>query len=314
MGSYKKDRTKRVAPLFQAIGVKRMVAPGVIVYVTAENKDGDIFSCFGTVANSALATLAGFAKSCQYVKTDKSGAATYENTGGKTSATFTLMAGGGGGGFTQADFTGEAMGNHSHTFNGSALATHAHAVQTVDETINAAANNRLALDVVTGTLHVGDTLVQATSLATATVRTVVTTGGFHYIDVNTVTGTFDSTNVVTASGGATFIPKSPLLSVYTATGTPVLTSGSGYDQTGNFLLVSPFGGQLSTPEEGGGGGPFIVALLPGSKDFVGQAAGAVTSITVSYLIAATTAISAGTPAGTTAGNTAGTPAGTIVLS
>ena len=65
MGSYKKDRTKRVAPLFQAIGVKRMVAPGVIVYVTAENKDGDIFSCFGTVANSALATLAGFAKSCQ---------------------------------------------------------------------------------------------------------------------------------------------------------------------------------------------------------------------------------------------------------
>ncbi len=90
-------------------------------------------------------------------------------------------------------------------------------------TIASVTVKRLYTGAVTGTIVVGATLAQATSLATGVVL-AIRSGS---IDVGTITGTFDATHVVTATNPdtstATFTPTMTLIDVWTPVNKPLGT-------------------------------------------------------------------------------------------
>ncbi len=119
---------------------------------------------------------------------------------------------------------------------------------------------RLFAGVVTGTPALGATLLQATSLATGKIATLVT--GNAYFDLNTITGAFDSSHLVTGTNPDattfTFTPSAIL------NGTPftvgeTITGGSSSKtatvvlDTGDFLVVSSPSGNFTALETITGG-------------------------------------------------------------
>ncbi len=141
----------------------------------------------GTTVPSAEAN---YAKGCEFIKTNTSNgsACTYINIGDATTCNFQLGAA-----VTPISYKNDAAATKG-------------------------TNNRLYLGAVSGgPFTVGETVTQATSLATAVVAAV----GTGYIDVNTVTGTFDATHVVTGgTSSATSTPTMALIDVWTPAFTP----------------------------------------------------------------------------------------------
>lgn len=184
-----------VAPLLQINGNSQTINSQSIV-VKETDSAGLVILASGTVLVTAGG--AGYGKSCIYAKTDAANGVEglYTNIGTSTSCLFVTIR-----------------------------------PQYLVETISSVAKTRLSTGTVTGTPVVGATLSQATSGATG----VVTAVGTGYLDVGTVTGTFDATHVVTGTNPDTttftFTPALALLDVWQFTnyvsGISVMNSNSG---------------------------------------------------------------------------------------
>lgn len=180
-------------------------APGATT-VTARAKDasGNITSASGTTVPGAEA---GYAKECKFTKTNQTNGirAEYVNIGDATTANFVLAS-----------------------------------AYVQDAAATKSATNRIYTGTQTGTLVVGETVTQATSSATAVIVAKTAT----YIDVNTVTGTWDATHLATGgTSSATFTPTMTLIDVWTPTRTPTgpiigSKSGTQYTQVNYTTLLT----------------------------------------------------------------------------
>ncbi len=192
-------------------------APGATT-VTAKIKDasGKITYAIGTTVPGSEA---GYAKGCEFVKTNASNGTPckYINVGDSTTANFQLL---------------DVANTQPITYQNDSAPTKA-------------SSNRLYLGAVSGgPFQVGEAITQATSSAAA----VVTAVGTGYIDINTVVGTFDATHTVTGgTSSATSIPTMTLIDVWTPTkvpATPIIGSKSTTQYTqinkGTLLTTTKF--------------------------------------------------------------------------
>lgn len=180
------------------------VAPGATT-VTAFGFDSSL-----NITSAKGATLpgaeAGYAKGCMFILTSATNGVNcrYVNLGDATTANFKVSS------------------------------------YVTDSAPTKSANLRLYTGTVTGTLAVGETITQATSSATG----VIVAKGTGYIDINTVTGTFDATHLVTGgTSGATFTPTMTALNIWTPTYTPVTPingakSATQYTQVSQSVLLT----------------------------------------------------------------------------
>ena len=191
-------------PLIIDTGATRIINSQTITVLDVDGSD-NVVRAVGTVEITNGG--AGYAKGCLYIKTDEGAGLSglHENIGTTSACEFVPIEGvtpaqldlsngkifQGGAGNTAVQKTLGA------TFSGSALGTHVHAV-TAANIASKVAVKRIYTGTVGGAgtgLVVGSTLLQATSTATGTVVAL----GTGYVDVNTTTGTFDATNLVTAT-------------------------------------------------------------------------------------------------------------------
>ena len=290
-------------PLLRATGNVQTINSQTI-RVIEEDDAGDILFCTGKVVPTAAGS--GYAKGCKFIDTDVGAglSGVYENIGTNTSCDFqpqddeapneiTLANGkiivGDNTGFGAAKTLG-ATG----AFTGSALATHAHTSGYVSELIATKETfERLYTGTVGGAgsgIIVGSTLLQATSTATGTVVAI----GTGYVDINTITGTFDASHVVTSTNPDTthntFTPTMTALDVWTlSTDAAAITAIA--NNAGAAVAIVQAAVLLTTGK---------TRYKASSHQFCTLLSDAYSSITVDYAPKTSSAVSGGTPAGSVA--------------
>lgn len=290
-----------VAPLLEIVGDVETIN-GQSIRVIGKDADGNVDKCSGTVVVTDGG--AGYAKSCIYVKKDVGAGDTglYENVGTTTACQFELITDTApneidlaNGKVLEGGVDGKAHEKTlgvSSALTGAPLSGHDHSIAAQTEKVSAVTKTRLYTGTVGGAgtgLIIGSTLAQAITLATA----VVTHVGTGYVDVDTITGTFDATNIVTSTNPDTthntFTPPMTLVDVWTL-GQAVASIMVVESNDGTALKLKLPTSLLTTG--------FVRLVSP--TDLETLAADARTSVAAQFTNAATDAVSAGTPAGSVA--------------